>query len=276
MSSPGSSSRAVDDGPATTVPGAPLGAEDEGCHDAGSPLTTMQGTETTLDGPASRPRRARMARLAAIVACALVAAPVVVLGGRKLGGFGSSSAASDSLDGALEEARDCMRRRAWDAPPGHNFKEVTDGALTRWHDSAPLADLRREAAERLVNDALGRKYANDVPEAAHLVDLALHFDPDLTTAQHLSAELSASRAPDVAPATSSSATGDRGKHRGRDARATDSRPDPRGVQQATAAPPNPRQPPPPPPGPGGAVLPPPPAPHPPGDAPAAQSTGPWL
>jgi eukaryotic-like serine/threonine-protein kinase len=272
---------ALDDDPASTVPGAPLGVG-EIAHEGGSPLTTMQGTETTLDGPASRPRRARVARLVAIVACVLVATPILVLGGRKLGGFDSASASSDTLDGALEEARDCMRRRAWDAPPGHNFKDVTDGALARWHDSAALADLRREAAEKLVADALGRKYTNDIAGATHLVDLALHFDPQLAMAQHLAVDLAGARSPDVAPAATSSASAERGSkssRHGRDARAPETRPDPRAPQPPGVPPPvpSPRSPPSSAPVvPGGAVLPPPPAPHPPGDAPAPQPTGPWL
>src|SRR5208282_5312915 len=105
-------------------------------------------------------RRARAARLMAIVACVLVTLPILIIGGRKLGGFGGTAAASDSLDSALEEGRDCLRRRAWDAPPVHNFKDVTDSAVVRFPESTTLADLRREAAERLVADALGRKYAN--------------------------------------------------------------------------------------------------------------------
>src|SRR5262249_12425306 len=118
----------LDESPISTLPGAPLGAEVQ--H-----TSTMQGTETTLDGPPEPPRaglrRARTARLAAVIACALVALPVVILGGRKLGGFGAA-ASGDTLDASLDEAREHMRRSAWDAPPAHNFKDVTDAALTRW------------------------------------------------------------------------------------------------------------------------------------------------
>jgi eukaryotic-like serine/threonine-protein kinase len=265
---------ALDGGPTSTVPGAPLGAEIQ--H-----TTTMQGTETTLDGPASGPRgvgRPRALRVAALVACVLVAVPVVVLGGRRLGAFGSPAATSDSLEATLDEAREAMRRRAWDAPAGHNFKELTDAAVGKWPNSAALLDLRREAAERLVSDALGRKYANDLGEATHLAALALHFDPQHTTAQHLSAELAAATAPEIAPAPTGSASAGKG-HRGKDGRAADAvraattsaaRPDPR---SAPPSPPNPRAPSSAaPPVPGGAVLPPPPAPH----ATTPPPTGPWL
>jgi serine/threonine-protein kinase len=258
-----------EESPISTLPGAPLltPGNEQGPH------TTMQGTETTLDGPSFpgvRARRARTARLAAIVACALVATPVVVLGGRKLGGFGAVTT-NDSAEAALDEARDCMRRRAWDVPATHNFKEITDVAVARWPQNSALADLRREAAELLVHDALARKYANDPAEAKHLVELALHFDPLLTTAQHLAAELAGPRAPDIAPAASTSATADHGKsgHHPRDPHA-DARPPTGPRPPASSAPPVA------PPTGGGAVLPPPPAPRPPGDAPAPSATGPWL
>src|SRR5262249_3970264 len=82
-------------------------------------------------------------------------------------------------------------------PPGHNFKDLPDGAPGRWPGSTALADLRREAALQLVAQALERKYASDLPEAMHLVKLALTFDPQLPTAQHLSVDLAAARSPDV-------------------------------------------------------------------------------
>ncbi len=264
--------------PVSTLPGAPLGAEAPAAAypQTPGPLTTMQGTETTLgELPAFPPRRLRTARFAAMVAFALVAVPVVILGGRKLGVLGAAPAQS-SLDGVLDEARDCMRRRAWDAPPLHNFKDVTDGAVARWPESVALTDLRREAAERLVTDALGRKYGNDLGEATHLVELALHFNPQLTTAQHLASDLAGARAPDVAPVLD-----------GGGPRPPPNPPDPGKGRRASAPPVNVKVPaagagaarppvPPQPPLGGGAVLPPPTAPHPRGEVPAPASTGPWL
>jgi serine/threonine-protein kinase len=278
-------------GPTSTVPGAPVPAEmhapqatpvpvaqaptpvpaSSQVHVSApaGPLTTMVGTETTLEGgPASRRGRARTTRIAVLVACLLAAIPMVVLGGRRLGG---GAAQSDSPEGALEEARDAMRRRAWDAPPGHNFKELTDAAVKRWPHQTAFADLRREAAVNLVTDALGRKYAGDVPEATRLVQLALEMDPQLTTAQHLAAEL-AVKAPDAAPAASSGTPGDKGPKPPRLPRGRDVRP-PTSGEPRDARPP--AKVPGPPPGPTGAVLPPPPAPKP-SERPPPASTGPWL
>jgi serine/threonine-protein kinase len=240
--------------------------------------STMQGTETTLSGehqaPTTTPppRRARMVRLVAIAACAVAAALIVVLGGRQLGGFGGASASGDSIEAQLEAARDCMRRRAWDAPARQNVKEITDTALARWPDDARIVDLRREAAERLVSDALGRKYAGDSEEAIHLARLATEFHPQLTTAQHLVAELEGDRSPAVAPAAGSElpvapepAPGSKGNTA---RRPTTPGPLPRG--SASAHPPGPK-------GTGSPVLPPSPPPLPGDHAPAApSSTGPWL
>ena len=258
-------------GPGGTVPGSPpidprwgLGAQAPG------PLTTMQGTETTLDAPSSqrkRSARARRTRLAALVVGALVLAPIAILGGRRLGGLGAA-AASDSVEGALEEARDCMRRRAWDAPPEHNFKEIMDRAAARWPASAAVADLRHEAAEKLLADAVGRKYAGDAPQATRLVQLALQLDPQLTTAQHLAAELSLARAPDVAPAPVPASSADHGGKGGRHGR--DGKPDARAAppRGAASSAPLPQH--------SGAVLPPPPTPKQPEPPPPTAPTGPWL
>jgi serine/threonine-protein kinase len=260
-------------GPISTVPGAPA-ADARWGHgpQTPGPLSTMQGTETTLgDAPTSRPRRGRNARLAAIVACALAAVPVMIVGGRRLAG--GSAAQADTVEAVLDEARDCMRRRAWDTPPGHNFKEVTDGALSRWPNQPSIIDLRHEAAEKVVTDALGRKYANDLAEAAHLAQLALELDPGLTTAQHLAADLTPARAPDVAPASTGSGAvpdhGGRGAHKGRDTRPPDPK-DPRAPPPSKGGPPGP---------PSAApthagALPPPPTPKP--SDPAPSATGPWL
>ena len=221
------------------------------------PGSTIQGTETSFDGPPPRPRRARMARLVAILACALAVVPIAVVGGRKLGGSGSN----DSVEATVTEAADAMKSHAWDAPPGRNFKEITEAGLARYPDSTRLQDLRHEAAERLVSEALGRKYAGDTTEALHFVHLALEWNPGLTTAQHLAAELEGPRAPDVAPtmsaAPSGSDKGGKGNKKG-----GPRGPDPRGPTPPASATPS------------GAQLPP--SPVPPTPTPPPSSTGPWL
>src|SRR5262249_50708017 len=140
-SEPASLAPSPDDPVRDTVPGAPPQAEE--AFFAGGDLgvrptqgSTMQGTETTLEAEESipRPPQARRSRFIAILACALAVTPIVIFGGRRLGGFGVS-ASNDTIDATLDEARDAMRRRAWDAPPGHNFKEITAQAMARWPDN---------------------------------------------------------------------------------------------------------------------------------------------
>jgi serine/threonine-protein kinase len=221
-----------------------------------APVTTTAKPEGAA--PRGAPQRQRWARLAIIAACSLAVVPAAVIGGKRLAG---GAAQTESVEASLEEARECMRKRAWDAPPGKNFKEITDGALKRWPDSHALIELRREAAVSLVNDALGRKYQNDGVEATRLAQLALEMDPDLMTAQHLAAELASARVPEVAPSGSAS-----GKPMKRVELPRLPRPLQPQVPSANPRLPDPGKPPPLP----SAALPPPTPPRPP------QSTGPWL
>jgi serine/threonine-protein kinase len=255
------------------VPSSPipdLDFDDDAPSEKARTGSTIQGTETTLESepPGPLPRRARLSRLIAIVACALVATPLVIVGGRRLGGISAPASNEPTLEATLDEARDAMRRHAWDAPPLHNFKEITARGLERWPGSAKFVDLRREAAERMVADALGRKYGGDLPEAIRLVRLALEWNPDLTTAQHLAAELERGQGPDVAPAPSeSAAVGEHASSKvprrgGRESKGRQPRAPAPSAKPSGA----------------GAVVPPPPPPAPADQAPppAPPSTGPWL
>ncbi|WP_437289947.1 serine/threonine-protein kinase [Sorangium sp. So ce406] len=171
-----------------------IGLGIEPSRDSAPVPSTMQGVESAAR---PLPRRAVIARAAALLTCAGALGLVVFLGGRHLGAFGGP-AASDSLDAHIERARDCMGRHAWDAPPGENVKDILSQALARWPRDPRLAQLRRESSERIVTDALGRKYAGDRAGAIRLAKLAVELHPELTTAQHLVLELS-SGPPGAAP-----------------------------------------------------------------------------
>ncbi|WP_437561038.1 protein kinase domain-containing protein [Sorangium sp. So ce542] len=171
------------DEPARTAVG--LGIDP--ARDSAPAPSTMQGVASA---PPQLPRRAVIARATALLACAGAVGLVAFLGGRHLGAFGGKTA-QDSLEGHVDRARDCMGRHAWDTPPGENVKDIIAQALARWPRDARLVALRRESAERIVADALGRKYAGDRSGAIRLAKLAIELHPELTTAQHLVAELSA-------------------------------------------------------------------------------------
>lgn len=168
--------------------------------------STMQGVESRTS---PRPRRARLARIVALVTISAAMGLIVVLGGRHLGGLGAA-ASSDSLEGHLARARECIGKHAWDSPPADNVKDITAEALDRWPSDLRILEVRREASERIVTDALGRKYAGDRAGAIRLAKLSLELHPALTIAQHLVAELEGSSPaqpdgtglPQVAPAGS--------------------------------------------------------------------------
>jgi serine/threonine-protein kinase len=236
-------------------------------------LSTIQGTETSLPSYTSwRPPRSRVVRAAALAACAVAVAIIVFLGGRRLGGFGASAngsgeMGSDSIPVELEAARECMRRHAWDAPARQNVKEITDAVLARSPRDSRVLDLRREAAERVVSDALGRKYAGDKDEALRLARLALEFHPALTTAQHLVSDLESGK-PAVEPAPVESATDSRAAPKGQPVRKSkgDARAQPTSSAGAPPAAGSTSVP----------ALPPPPAATDLAPLPAPTGTGPWL
>ncbi|WP_437489258.1 protein kinase [Sorangium sp. So ce1014] len=172
----------------------PVGLGIDPLRDSAPAPSTMQGVASAAP---PLPRRAMIARATALLACAGAVGFVAFLGGRHLGAFGGP-AASDSLEGHIERARDCMGRHAWDTPPGENVRDIVSQALARWPRDARLVELRRESSERIVADALGRKYAGDRAGAIRLARLAIELHPELTTAQHLVAELT-DRPPAAAP-----------------------------------------------------------------------------
>ncbi len=234
---------------------------------------TIQGTEQSLKPapvPPWKPRRPTpWVAIIAGIACLVPMAVVAVVGVRRLGS--GSVQTPDTIESSLDEIRSSMRNHEWTAPPGHNVKELLGDAKSKWPVDGRIRELVRDAGEKLVTDALGRKYSHDVPEAVRLSRLALEIDPENTTAQHLVHELEGdgtnAQASD-APATASSPD-----------RPAPPRPPPRvgkiagppATAKTLAPPPGPK----PPPGPSAAVLPPRPGPT--GDKPPAPAgTGPWL
>lgn len=108
---------------------------------------------------------------------------------------------AETFEADLSAANEAMNKRAWD-----RVKEISN-RLAADNPGDPRVDsLRRTAAERIVNDALGRKYAGDPADALRLVRLALELAPDLQTAQLLEAELSRTTDATSSPSPSASAS----------------------------------------------------------------------
>jgi serine/threonine protein kinase len=215
--------------PGPTMPGFPID-ESESTEQGdrhiddrdGERVPTIQGHMVPVDGPprsvgpissdlAGRARRRSRASWIAIIALLVLVVPVLAIGAVKLLGP-ATSAEARSKDQLFEAAREAMRNHAWDAPSGANVKELTDDALTRVPDDRRFRSLRSEAAERVVADALGRKYAGAPADALRLAKLATELDPSLVAAQKLAEELASSVdaiTPGAAPQTSAAKVPDK-------------------------------------------------------------------
>jgi eukaryotic-like serine/threonine-protein kinase len=234
---------------------------------------TIQGTEQSLKpAPVLPPKPRRPTPWVAIIAGIAFIVPMAVVGVRRLASGPTQTA--DSIESSLDEVRSSMRSHEWTTPPGHNVKELLGDAKSKWPLDGRVRDLVRDAGEKLVTEAINRKYAHDVPEAVRLSHLALEIDPENTTAQHLVQELEGDGPnADASDAPATASTPDR---------PAPPRPVPRVGKVAappatakTLAPPTNAKPAPPP-GPSAAVLPPKPGP-PTGDKPPTPAgTGPWL
>ena len=134
--------------------------------------------------PARRPGR-RASRLPGVLfACLLIGAVGASAGLYQLGWFRPAPHAG-SLGDAVTRADDALKHGRWDTPPGDNVRDITTQALARWPRDPRLLDLRARATGELVKEAVGRKFAGDLPAALHLARLANELDPTDTTAQHL-------------------------------------------------------------------------------------------
>jgi serine/threonine-protein kinase len=122
--------------------------------------------------------------LGVVIVCLLLGMGGASLVLYQLGMF-SSPAATSSLDDVVAHGEEALKHARWDTPPGDNVKDVTTEGLARWPNERRLKDLRARATDELVKEAVGRKFAGDLPAALHMAHLANELDPSDTTAQHL-------------------------------------------------------------------------------------------
>lgn len=144
-----------------------------------------------MDAPEGGPEPRRVTwRAAAVLVAIAVLVPVGAFGAARIWNAKPETAdESANIEGLLESAEEAMDRRAWDAPPGENVKELTDRALELSPGDRHVLSLRRTAADRILSEALGKKYAGSKEEALRLANLSLSLNPDLAAAQALVKEL---------------------------------------------------------------------------------------
>lgn len=159
-----------------------------------SPVTVHRSIESPQIPTRGRIKQTALMRVAIVVLGILSVPFVVLVMGKQLGWIATTDL---SLDGRLEAAREAMRQQAWDSPPNENVKDILDQAQRKWPDDVRVRDLRREAAERLVTNALGRKYEGASSEALRLARLAVSLQPSLTAAKRLVAELEGAAGPET-------------------------------------------------------------------------------
>lgn len=148
-----------------------------------TPSKPFSNVDSTLS---DEPAPGRWIRYAAIFVLLFFAgSAVAAFALYRLGYLDSSASASAKIDDALARANDAMAHERWDAPPGDNVKEITDGALVRWPHDPRVVQLRARASDELVKRAVGLKLGGDNAGALHFASLASELDPTDETTKSL-------------------------------------------------------------------------------------------
>jgi serine/threonine-protein kinase len=146
----------------------------------------VSGVDTTMNDEPVRRRRSRTAAL--ILFCFLLGAALAAGAAYRMGLIGPAAVAG-TRDEQVRRAEDALKHKKWDTPPGDNVRDLTTEGLARWPGDARLLETRVRAADELVKEALGAKFAGDLTRALHLARLARELDATDTTAMHLVDEL---------------------------------------------------------------------------------------
>jgi tRNA A-37 threonylcarbamoyl transferase component Bud32 len=151
----------------------------------------------------THPRRERSRTIVVVFLCFLVGVILATATLYRKGLIGPAASAG-SLDDYVARSADAMRQKRWDAPAGDNVRDLTNAALAKWPKDPRILDIRARSTDELVKEAVGQKFAGDLPQALHLAQLANELDPTDTTAQHLVDEYQQEGKPteDVAPSVS--------------------------------------------------------------------------
>ncbi|MBL9023690.1 MAG: protein kinase [Myxococcales bacterium] len=155
-----------------------------------------------MDAPEHAPEPPRVTwRAAAILLALAIVVPAGAFGAAKLlKQRPATEEEATSLEALLETAQEAMEKRSW-----AEVKDITDKALEMSPGDRQVLSVRRTAADRVLTEALGKKYAGESAEALKLAKLALAFNPELSAAQHLQRDLEAPAVP-ASPTGSASAS----------------------------------------------------------------------
>jgi serine/threonine-protein kinase len=144
--------------------------------------------EPIVETPEIARRRSRSRTIFLFIACFLVGVIGAATLAYKLGYVGPKAQSPQSLDGYRHRARAAFRANHWDSPAGDNVRDITNEGLAKYPHDDRLLEIRAEATDEIVKDAIGEKYLGHMDKAAHLAKLAHELDPTDTTADRLSTE----------------------------------------------------------------------------------------
>ncbi len=145
------------------------------------PMRHAGGLAALVDEEEQVPPRRILGVIVLCLVVGILGAAVVLY---QLGMVGASSR-GPTLDDVVAHADEALKHARWDEPAGDNVRDITGDGLTRWPHDPRLLEVRARATDELVKEAVGRKFAGDLPAALHLARLAKELDPTDTTAQHL-------------------------------------------------------------------------------------------
>jgi serine/threonine-protein kinase len=132
-------------------------------------------------------RRGRSRAVFLFVACLLIGG-IVAAFAWKMGVFAPKTTDASSLLGYHERATKAFHDQHFDEPAGDNVRDLTNEGLAKYPRDPRLLEIRAEATDELVKNAVAEKYLGHQDRAAHLAQLAHELDPSDVAADHLAAE----------------------------------------------------------------------------------------
>ncbi len=130
-------------------------------------------------------RRSRSRTVFLFVACFLVGVIGAAGIAYRLGYVGPKATDEHSLAGYQERASKAFHAQHWDSPAGDNVRDITNEGLAKYPRDQRLLQIREQATDALVKDAVAEKYLGHDAEALKLVTLAHELDPTDVAADHL-------------------------------------------------------------------------------------------
>ncbi len=132
-------------------------------------------------------RRGRSRAVFLFVACFLIGG-IVAAFAWKMGVFAPKAADASSLQSYHERATKAFRAQHFDEPAGDNVRDLTNEGLAKYPHDPRLLEIRADATDELVKNAVAEKYLGHQDQAAHLAQLAHELDPSDIAADHLASE----------------------------------------------------------------------------------------